>query len=248
MNIKEAAKLTGVSVRTLHHYDDIGILCPKRNDENDYREYSNEDLTKLQQILFFKQCGFSLAKIQSLMSDPTFDKEQAYLLQRKYLLHEKRRINAMLSTLNKSIKEVKGEYKMNDKEKFSGFDFSKNPYEKEARELWGDEAVDDSQGFIESLSSDEQNDMAKGMDSLFTELAKLKDEESNSEKTQTAIDKMYKYFNASFGYHYTLEAFAGVGQMYILDERFTQNIDKYGEGLSAFLAKAMSVYAENQAK
>jgi len=247
MNANEVATMTGVSVRTLHHYDKIGLLCPSRNEENSYREYSDGDLDRLQQILFFKECGFSLARIGQLLSSPAFDRQKAFDLQKKYLLHEKERINAMLDTLNKSMKAMKGEITMSQAEKFGGFDFSNNPYEDEARRLWGDEAVNQSNAKIAALSKDEQDAIAKGMDDLFIELAKLRKENPASEASQAAIDKMYRHFNQNFGYQYTLEAFAGVGQMYVSDSRFTENIDKYGEGLSAFLAEAMSIYTKSKA-
>lgn len=247
MNTNEVASLTGVSVRTLHHYDKIGLLCPGRNPENGYREYSEMDLDQLQQILFFKACGFPLAKIQKLLISPSFDREKAFALQRKYLLHEKKRIEAMLDTLNKTIQSMKGERTMTQKEKFGGFDLSHNPYEEEARSLWGDEAVDRSKTYIESMSAEEQNAISRGMDDLFVELAQILSEAPDSEVAQKAMDKMYRHFNQNFGFQYTLEAFAGVGQLYVNDPRFTENIDRYGEGLSSFLAEAMSIYAANEA-
>lgn len=99
MNAKEVAKITGVSVRTLHHYDTISILSPSRNPENGYREYSGDDMDRLQQILFFKECGFSLAQIKGLLNSPSFDREKAFDLQKKFLLHEKRRIELSLKLL-----------------------------------------------------------------------------------------------------------------------------------------------------
>lgn len=246
MNANEVAELTGVSVRTLHHYDKIGILSPYRNPDNGYREYCDEDMDLLQQILFFKECGFSLAKIKELLDKPDFDRGKAFELQMKYLLHEKKRIDSMLKTIEKSMKNLRGETTMSQKDKFNGFDFTNNPYEEEARQLWGDEVVDQSNARIGSMSKDEQNDIARGMDDLFAMLAKVKDENPGSDVAQEAIDKMYQHFNSNFGYHYTLEAFAGVGQMYITDERFTVNVDKYGEGLSKFLAEAMKIYATRQ--
>ncbi|MDF3003098.1 MAG: hypothetical protein K0Q48_3217 [Bacillota bacterium] len=246
MNTNEVASLTGVSVRTLHHYDKIGLLSPCRNPDNGYRAYSERDLDLLQQILFFKECGFPLAKIQKLLSSPSFDRDRAYALQKKYLLHEKKRIDAMLNTLENSIKFSKGETTMTQKEKFSGFDLSHNPYEDEARRLYGDDAVEQIKTYIESKSADEQNAIAKGMDDLFIELASIRKEEPDSETAQQAMDRMYHYFNQNFGYQYSLEAFAGVGQLYICDQRFTENIDRYGDGLSLFLSKAMRIYAEKQ--
>lgn len=129
----EVAGLSGVSVRTLHHYDSIGLLRPSRRTENGYRDYSDHDLDRLQQILLFRACGFPLEQIRTLLGSPSFDREQAFLLQRKILTHEKERINAMLCTLEKSMRSMKGELEMSSTEKFGGFDFSKNPYEDETR-------------------------------------------------------------------------------------------------------------------
>ena len=88
MNTNEVAGLTGLSVRTLHHYDAIGLLCPQRNPENGYREYSEENLDCLQQILFFRECGFPLSVIRELMENPEFDREQAFQVQKAYLVHD----------------------------------------------------------------------------------------------------------------------------------------------------------------
>jgi DNA-binding transcriptional MerR regulator len=247
MNTNEMANLTGISVRTLHHYDKIGLLCPTRNPENDYREYSEKELDQLQQILFFKEIGFPLAKIQALLNCPNFDREKAYLLQKKYLLHERIRINTMLDTLDKTIKSLKGEITMSQKEKFNGFDMSHNPYEEEARRLWGNEAVDKSNAHLKKMSASEQSEVSKGMDDLFSELALLRQADPASEVAQSAMRKMFRHFNDNFGGQYSLEAFAGVGQLYISDARFTENIDKYGDGLAQFLAEAMEIYAKTPA-
>lgn len=246
MNTREVAKITRISVRTLHHYDTISILSPGRNPENGYRDYTDDDLDRLQQILFFKECGFSLSQIKELLNSPDFDREKAFELQRKYLSHEKMRIESMLETLDKSLKNIKGEIKMSQKDKFNGFDFTKNPYEDEARRLWGDEAVEQNRRHIASLSEEEQNKIAKGMDDLFRSLAEIRQESADSKTAQEAMDRMFRHFNSNFGNKYTPEAFAGVGQLYITDERFTENVDKYGEGLSKFLAEAMKIYAERQ--
>jgi hypothetical protein len=84
------------------------------------------------------------------------------------------------------------------------------------------------------------------MDDLFAELARIRHEAPDSSTAQAAMDKMYSHFNSNFGFSYSLEAFAGIGQMYVSDDRFTVNIDKYGSGLSLFLSEAMSIYAKNK--
>jgi len=242
MNTHEVAALTGVSVRTLHHYDQIGLLRPGRNADNGYRVYSAEDLDLLQQILFFKECGFSLADIQALLQSPSFDRNKAYALQRQTLLHQRRRIDTMLHTLEKTMRASKGEITMTSKEKFLGLDLTENPYEEEARRLWGDAAVDQSNEKIAALTPDGRKAAAAGLHELFTRLAAVRCEAPDSDEVQAEIDAMFRYFNRSFG-TYTPQAFAGVGQLYVTDERFTRNIDQYGEGLSAFLAEAMAEYA-----
>ena len=244
MNIKELASLGGVSVRTLHHYDRISLLCPKRDPDNDYRRYEQAEIDRLQQILLFRACGFSLAAIGLLLDSPGFDMEEAFLLQKNALRYEQERLNKMQSTLQMSLDALKGKTNMTNKDKFKGFDFSDNPYEKEARQRWGDAAVDKSQANLDSLGAAGQENLKEGMDNLFTDLAALRHLAPDSPLVQEAMHRLYRYFNDNFAYSYSPEAFRGLGQMYMDDERFTKNIDGFGEGLSAFLAKAMGLYAD----
>lgn len=241
MTSREIADITGISVRTLHHYDEIGLLRPKRNPFNHYREYSESDIEILQQILFFKACGFSLQKIKSLLSMPDFDQEKAFELQKKILLYEKEKISKMIQTLEKTIQAKKGEIQMSQKEKFIGFDFNKNPYKAEVKERWGEEAAET----INNLSKQEKNSLGKGLEALFMELAQIQTE-PDAQETQQAIGKMYDFFNENMGYYYTSKAFAGVGQLYITDERFTRNINQYRVGLAEFLAESMGIFAKNK--
>lgn len=243
MNAKEIADLTGISVRTLHHYDQIGLLCPSRNPGNGYREYSEEDVDILQQILFFRQCGFSLSKIQSLISSSEFNRSKAFEIQRNALEFEKKRIEKMIALLDKTVKHGGA---MTMKEKLEDFDFTNNPYEEEAIRLWGKEKVEQSKYYILNLSKQDQDEITNKMNQLFKDLAKIKNEDPESEIAQREIDKMYEQMNANFGYHYSIEAFKNLGQMYVSDQRFTKNIDKYGEGLALFLSKAMLIYANNK--
>ena len=240
MNAKDVAAMTGVSVRTLHHYDQIGLLCPQRNDNNRYREYTDANLDKLQQIMFFKECGFSLKKIKDLLNSPDFDKSQAFAIQEKYLMHEKKRIKLMLNTLHKTMKAEKGEFIMSQKDKFKGFDLNHNPYEAEVRERWGDDAAN----HLNTLSKEEKSVISGAMSDIFTELAQLRYEQPESQIVQAAMEKMYCFFNKNFGYQYSMEAFAGLGRMYVEDERFTKNIDQFGDGLAKFLAEAMEQYSK----
>ncbi|MBA9025957.1 DNA-binding transcriptional MerR regulator [Peribacillus huizhouensis] len=242
MKVKEVADLVGVSVRALHHYDEIGLLSPDTITESGYRLYSNENLSTLQQILFFKELDFPLKKIKEIISSPSFNQEEALSMHRKLLLEKRNRLDAMIRTIDKTISFTKGEIQMTNKEKFEGFDFSQNPYEQEARERWGDEAVDQSKVKLGKMSTEKQAAMGEKMNEIYRNLAGFRQESPASPDAQAAIKEWYDLLN-KMG-NYSLEAFKGLGQMYVDDERFTKNIDQFGEGLAAFMRDAMAVYAD----
>jgi DNA-binding transcriptional MerR regulator len=243
MKVKEVADLVGISVRTLHYYDEIGLLTPEETTESGYRLYSDENLETLQQILFFKELGFPLKKIKEIINRPSFDRHEALVLQRKMLLEKRKRLDKMIATIEKTIQHMKGEIQMTNKEKFEGFDFSHNPYEQEARELWGDEAVDKANAKLGNMTKEEQEAMTKEMNSIYQKLASLRNGSPESDEAQAAIKEWYDFLNNNFG-NYSLEAFKGLGQMYVDDERFTKNIDQFGEGLAKFMRDAMAVFAD----
>lgn len=243
MKVKEVADLVGISVRTLHHYDEMGLLTPEETTESGYRLYSQDNLELLQQILFFKELGFPLKQIKEIIHNPSYDRQEALNLHRQMLLEKRRRLDQMIATVDKTIQYTKGEITMTNKEKFEGFDFSHNPYEQEARERWGDKAVDSSNAKVESLPRKEQDGMLAAMNEIYTKLASLRNESPDSPEAQVAIREWYDFLNQLGSY--SLEAFKGLGQMYVDDERFTKNIDKFGEGLAVFMRDAMAVYADN---
>lgn len=238
MKVKEVADLVGISVRTLHHYDEIGLLTPEETTEAGYRIYSEKDLENLQQILFFKELGFPLKKIKEIMESPSFDRLEALEMQHHMLLEKKSQLEKMIHTVEKTIQHSKGELKMSNKEKFEGFDFSHNPYEKEARERWGDQAVDEANEKAKNMTSFDQ----EKFNEIYRNLASLRHLSPDSKEAQEGIKEWYQFLN-KFG-NYSLEAFKGLGQMYVDDERFTKNIDQFGEGLAAFMRDAMATYAD----
>ncbi|MDC2864516.1 MerR family transcriptional regulator [Bacillus sp. BP-3] len=242
MRVKEVADLVGISVRTLHHYDEIGLLTPEETTESGYRLYSDDNLETLQQILFFKELGFPLKKIKDIINNPSFDRQEALVLHRKMLLEKRSRLDKVIATIDKTIQHSKGEIQMTNKEKFEGFDFSQNPYEQEARGRWGNEAVDKANKTASSMTKEKQEEY----NAIYRKLAALRDGSPESEQAQEAIQEWYTYLQ-NFG-HYSLDAFKGLGQMYVDDERFTKNIDQFGEGLAKFMRDAMAVYADRSKK
>lgn len=242
MKVKEVADLVGISVRTLHHYDEIGLLKPEKITDTGYRLYSDQELERLQQILFFRELDFPLKKIKEIISSPAFDKEEALQLQRKMLHSKQRQLEQMIKTIDRTIQHMRGEIIMTNEQKFEGFSFGSNPYEQEARERYGDESVDKSNARIGKMSKKEQADMVSGMNAIYVKLAALRNDAPESEASQAAIQEWYTYLNKIGSY--SLEAFRGLGQMYVEDVRFMNNIDKFGEGLAVFMRDAMAIYAD----
>lgn len=243
MKIKEVSNLAGISVRTLHHYDEIGLLKPEQVSEAGYRLYSEKNLELLQQILFFRELGFPLKEIKEIVSSPAFRREDALQLHRKMLLDKRKQLDQMIITIDRTIMQTRGEIEMTNEQKFEGFDFSSNPYQQEARDRWGDEAVDKSNAKLGNKSKQEQGEMSESMNAIYTRLALLRNEPPDSDAAQAAIEEWYVFLNEMGSYSY--EAFKGLGQMYVDDQRFTKNIDKFGEGLSLFMRNAMRIFAEN---
>lgn len=229
-------------MRTLHHYDEIGLLIPEGITESGYRVYSEENLEALQQILFFKELGFSLNKIKEIINSPSFDRQEALEVQHKMLLDKRSQLDRMISTIEKTIQHSKGEIEMTNKEKFEGFDFSHNPYEKEARKLWGNKAVDESNSKIAKMSELERKEFVDRFNAIYKNLATMRHLPADSAEVQAAIKEWYLFLN-EIG-NYSLEAFKSLGQMYVDDVRFTDSIDKYGEGLAKLMCDAMAVYAD----
>ncbi|WP_052254381.1 MerR family transcriptional regulator [Salinicoccus sp. YB14-2] len=239
MKTKKVADLIGISVRTLHHYDEIGLISPERTKDNEYRVYTAEDLSKLQQILFFKKLGFKLSNIKKIINDPDYNQEEALLMQKKMLLEERSQLSTMINTIDLTLKEMNGEIEMTDKDKFKGLDFSNNPYEQEARERWGDAAVDNSNRKLKEMDAEE---VKRRFDEIYNDLANIRHIDPSSEEAQKEIHKWFVFLN-EIG-DYSLEAFKSLGDMYVEDERFKKNIDKFGTGLAEFMRQAMTAYYE----
>ncbi|MHB1453785.1 MAG: MerR family transcriptional regulator [Saccharofermentanales bacterium] len=240
--VSELAALTGISVRTLHYYDETGLLRPDKT-ASGYRIYSRKHVDMLQQILFYRALDFPISNILSLLNDTRHNTLEALMEQRQRLLQQSRQIRTLIETIDKTIQYHKGETAMKDKEKFAGFDFTKkDPYEKEARALWGDKTVDGSSKLIKAFGqeyADEVNDIYRNLSAIRTQPA-------DSPEAQTEITRWFDTLNRI--HTYTLDMFEGLGEMYVADTRFTENIDRFGDGLAVFMRDAMKVYADNRRK
>ncbi|UUZ92112.1 MerR family transcriptional regulator [Paenibacillus sp. P25] len=140
--VKEVAGLVGISVRTLHHYDQVGLLKPETVSPAGYRLYTDRDLERLQQILFYKEIGFSLQEIKEILDRPGFDRKQALRSHKEPLLQKKKRLEDIIQTVDKTIDSIEGGTQMEKNEMFEAFDMSaieehKAKYAEEARQRYG---------------------------------------------------------------------------------------------------------------
>ena len=240
MKISEVAKLSGITVRTLHYYDEIGLLKPSDITDSGYRKYSSEDLERLQQILFFRELDFPLNEIKEIMLNPNYDKNEALNKHKEFLIEKRKRIDGLITLIDKTIK---GDNNMSFKEfDNSKIEENKRKYAEEVKNRWGNtDAYKEYEKKTSSYDGNSWNEINEGMVEILKEFADNREEDPNSDIIQSLVEKWQSYITSNF-YNCTKEILSCLGLMYIGDERFKENIDKYGEGTAEFMAKAIEIY------
>ena len=237
MQIKEFADLTGVSVRTLHYYDEIGLLVPARVDKfTGYRYYDENSLLRMQEILFYRELDFPLKSIGEILSSPNYDKSKALSEQKNLLILKKERLERLISAIDGA---VKGE---NIMKAFDNSEFEKN--KAEAKEKWGTTpAYKEYEEKTKDYSAQQWDNLAEGMDCIMAEFALcVRNGESPDSGEAQKLVKALQNFITENCYLCTNEILAGLGQMYVADERFRNNIDKHADGTAKFISEAVRVY------
>jgi len=246
------AKMSGVSARTLRHYDDIGLLKPARVASSGYRVYGQEQVSALQQILFYKELGFALADIKRLLAAPGFDRERAFLSHLAELCKKRERLDTLIGNVSKSIAAMKGETTMADKEKFEGFkqdiiahiDANEAQYGEEIRAKYGDETVDNFNAKMKGTTKEQYDEVGRLSDE-FNDALKAAFEQGNpaGELAQSACD-LHRRWLCYFWDTYTPQMHLNVVQMYVDDPRFTEYYDKVAPGSAEFLREAINIYCK----
>src|SRR5438309_651814 len=168
--VGEVSEVTGVTVRTLHHYDEIGLLRPSGRSEAGYRLYAYSDLTRLQEILVWRALGFSLSEIQSILDNPAYDRIEALRRQRELVEREAGRLGALRDALDNAIDAEEKGTTMSEDTMFDGFDPAE--YEDEVRERWGDtDAYRESARRTASYGEAEWREIRSEWDAIVAELA-----------------------------------------------------------------------------
>lgn len=242
--------MAGISVRMLHHYDKIGLLDPESVSDAGYRLYSDENLDRLQQILFFKELNFPLQEIKIILDSPNFNKKEALETHKQLLLEKKIRLEKIIQSVDKTISSMEGEFKMNKKEVLGAFDMTEieehqKKYSEEVKNKYGNtSAYKESNEKTSKYTKEDWNNIMKDWDIIYKKLANLMDKNPDDKEVQEYIHQFREHISKNF-YDCTPEIFRGLGELYVNDERFTANIDKYKTGLSKFLREAINVYCDN---
>ena len=243
MQIKEFAEYTGVSVRTLHYYDEIGLLKPARTDtQTGYRYYDEESVLRMQEILFYRELDFPLKTIKRILSSPHYDKERVLRQQKELLILKKERLERLISAIDSAVKGV---------DVMKAFDNSKfDTYKAEAQEKWGrTDAWKEQHKKTRNYTENDWRNTADGMNCIFGEFAACMGagDQPGSDAAQALVGRLQRYITENF-YTCTSEILAGLGQMYVLDERFSENINKQGAGTAEFVSEAIRIYWPSKLK
>ena len=245
--IKELAELSGVSARTLRYYDQIGLLIPLRQAENGYRLYGEQQVDRLQQILFYRQLGMPLEEIRRTLDSAEYDRSRALEEHLAALRKQQEQLHDLIRNVEKTICSLKGEYSMSDKEKFEGFKqglIQKNneQYGEEVIAKYGKENLDESNRKLMNMSEAQWKGQQELSERIFTLLAAAM--EKNDPACAEALEAAdcHRQWLCLFWKDglYNKQAHRGMAEMYVADERFTEFYDScLGEGGAKFLRDAI---------
>lgn len=240
MKIHEVAELSGVTVRTLQYYDQIGLLMPSEVTEVGYRIYHEEDLDRLQQILFFRELEFPLKEIKDIMNNPSYDRLEALRNQKAMLLEKQSRMDRLI----RLVEERLGGQQDMSFEEFSmeSIENHKKQYAEEVRNRWGDsDAYAEYEKKTKGYSKEDWNSISQAGDRIMGEFAKHRDLSPEDETVQELVARWQNFITTHY-YECTKDILAGLGNMYVSDERFRENINKHGEGTADLMSKAIEIY------
>ena len=248
MQIKEFADFVGVSVRTLHYYDEIGLLRPSRTTDAGYRYYRQEEAAILQQILYYRERGFELETIRKIIYDTNFDMLKAMEEHLRELEKQKAVTESLIQNVKRTIQHMKGEDEMSDKEKFEAFRKkmicdNENTYGTEAREKYGDDQVNESNRKMLNMTEEQ---WAK-WEALDEEILRRLETSVNAgiqanSKEAGEIAALHKEWLMFSVPKYSSEMHRGIASMYVCDERFMRYYDKNVQGCAKLLHEAVKYW------
>jgi len=241
LTVKQLSKLAGVTPRTLHHYDEIGLLKPSRVGDNGYRYYGEESVLRLQQILFYRELGIPLEDIKKIMGRRNFDVMGALRSHKEALQKQVARLNRLIHTVDNTINHLKGNTIMSEKSLFEGFsEEEQEKYAAEAEELYGSESVRESNRKWKAYpAAKKEAIMAEGK-AIYTDMIAAIPKGASSPETQAIVERWRKHLE----YFWTpnLDQLLALANGYNDDPRFKANFDKLDSQLAGFFREAVQLY------
>ena len=252
--IKELAQLAGVSTRTLRYYDAIGLLKPERQRANGYRLYGEAQVNALQEILFYRELGFELEQIRQLMTAPAYSREASLRAHLAALREKQANIQALVQTVEKTIRAIEGEMTMSDEEKFEGFKKrliheNDEKFGAEVTEKFGRAAVEESNRRLAGMTASQWAQQERLSEAIFKLLAEgMASGDPAGESAQAAADAHRQWLGLFWGEGaYSKESHLALAEGYVSDSRFTAFYDeRLGDGAARFLRDAIAVYTRSE--
>ena len=249
--IVKLARLSGLSTRTLRYYDEIGLLRPARLKQNGYRVYGQQQVDRLQQILFYRELGVRLEEIGKLIGAKDFDRQQALCSHLAELNREKARLEKLIDNVTRTISAMKGETTMTDRDKFEGFkreqiEENEKKYGVELRQRYGDEEVNASNVKLAGMSEGDwqrMQELEKEIAELLRAAVETGDPACAEAQKACELHKQWLCMTWKKG-AYSKQAHRAMGEMYVSDERFSAYYDAIAPGCAAFFNDALAIYCK----
>ncbi|MCZ7415098.1 MULTISPECIES: MerR family transcriptional regulator [unclassified Streptomyces] len=241
-SVGQVAGFAGVTVRTLHHYDEIGLLVPGERNVAGHRRYSDADLDRLQQILFYRGLGFPLEEVAVLLDDPDADPNEHLRRQYALLTDRAEQLRKMAAAVQHAMEARKMGINLTPEEKFEVFgDFDPERYAEEAERRWGgSDAWAESQRRAASMTKEEWKAAMAEFDAIHRRIAGRMAEDGDP-RTAEAMElaEEHRRFLCRTSYDCTFEIHTGLGEMYVADPRFTAYLERFRPGMAAYLRDAI---------
>ena len=245
LTVKQLAAIAGVTPRTLHHYDSIGLLKPALIGENNYRYYGKESLILLQQIMFYRELDLPLEDIKKIMESRDFDVLSALEGHKAALGKKMVRLESLLGTIETTIDHLKGEMDMTDNQLFSGFnEEEQEEYATEAEKLYDPEIVKNSNRKWQAFSVKQKENILKEGHQVYLEMVDAMPAGAESKVVQDLVERWRSHMN----YFWTpkVEQLVGLAELYNNDPRFREKYDRMHPELATFMLKAVNVYVSKR--
>jgi len=247
--VKKVAAMSGVSVRTLHFYDDVGLLKPAYVGANGYRHYEEAQLLMLQQILFYRKLGFELKQIKRILSRPDFDKVAALESHRKVLRKNLAETRRLIQTIDETIEHLKGKKKMKSQKLFKGFDpVQQARHEQTLIDRFGEgmrERIEQSKRKVQHWTKADWEKSGRDFAAICQELARLMDQRlaEDSREVQAVVRRHYEWLKQFWTPN--RQSYAGHSRM-IEDSELGKAYEPYHPQLPKFIAAAIRTFAEKE--